>query len=88
MRPNRPGTGEDIMKNNMRQIKRVMAMVLTFCMMLGSMSGYVPGWFAVLAEEGTAEPATTPTEPTVGGGGGGELGTGGPAARRRIRRAL
>ncbi len=73
------------MKNSMRQIKRVMAMVLTFCMMLGSMSGYVPGWFAVLAEEGTAEPATNPTEPTVGGG---ERGTGGPAARRRIRRAL
>ena len=38
------------MKNNMKWMKRVMAMVLTLCMMLGSMSGYVPGWFAAFAD--------------------------------------
>ena len=56
------------MTNNMNWMKRITAMVLSLCMMLGSMSGYVPGWFAAFAEEGAAETTDTPAEATVEGG--------------------
>ena len=48
------------MNNNMNLTRRIMAMFLTLCMMLSSLSGYVPGWFAAFAEEAVEEAAPAP----------------------------
>ena len=53
------------MKNNVKLTKRIMAMILTLCMMLSSMAGYVPGWSAAFAEEEAAEATEIPAEATA-----------------------
>ena len=49
------GRGQEEIMNHMKWTKRIMAMTLTLCMMLSSMAGYVPGWFAAFAEEAASE---------------------------------
>jgi len=51
-----------MMKNMMSTAKRVMALALTFMMMLTSLGEYMPGWFTAFAEDMFIEDAMTQTE--------------------------
>ena len=52
------------MNNNMKWMKRIMAMILTLCMMLSSMAINIPGRSAAFAEEEAAETEATSDEAT------------------------
>ena len=39
------------MKNMMSKARRIMALALALAMMLPTLGGYAPGWFAAFAEE-------------------------------------
>ncbi len=43
------------MNGILRMRRRITAMILTLCMMLSSVAGYIPGWFTAFAEESVEE---------------------------------